>query len=191
MLLFAQFNSNVQKKHKICVNTVKTRTSLNFLLIRAPALIAENTRLVQSNRKALALCHWCWGVQRMYRQQLPQRSRLMETIVKGGQDQRRMMCTSYCEYSAAAAPVVCWGLSFGFNQWACSMPRPCTGSHLFIGNLITWAILNSVGEAMRVMSLLPWVTVSAWEAGQGKNSHKWLVWASFICFSEKVHLLWV
>lgn len=55
-----------------------------------------------------------------------------------------------------------------FNQWACSMTRPCTDSHLFIGNLITWAILNSEEEGMRVMSLFPWVTVRAWEAGQGE-----------------------
>lgn len=47
------------------------------------------------------------------------------------------------------------------------MPRPCADSHLFIGNLITWSILNSVEEGMRVMSLLPWVTVRAWEASQG------------------------
>lgn len=47
------------------------------------------------------------------------------------------------------------------------MPRPCTDSHLFIGNLITRAILNSVEGGLGVMSVLPWVTVRAQET-QGK-----------------------
>ena len=98
--------------------------------------------------------------------QLPQRSALMETIVKR---RTRWKTNDVYQLLWAVLPPPLqprWGLSFGFNQWACSMPRPCTDSHLFIGNLITWAILNSVEEGMRVMSLLPWVTVSAREARQ-------------------------
>lgn len=163
-------------------------TYIVLVLYIVSVSVYEITRLMRRSHDTLAFYH-CDAV---YGHQLPQRSGLMETIVKGGRDQRQTMCTSYREWCRRRRPCSArWGLSFGFNQWACSMPRPCADSHLFIGNLITWAILNSVGEGMRVMSPLPWVTVRAWEAGQGGNSHKWLLRASFIYSGENVHLLWV
>lgn len=77
-------------------------------------------------------------------------------------------CVPVVVSSASAKHNVCRGLLFSFNQWASSMPWPCTDSHLFIGNLITQAILNSVEGEIAVISLLPWVTVRAPKTGQMK-----------------------